>query len=283
MAKVLFYTATAVQFAALSSKNENAIYFISDTGELFKGSVPFSFPCQLVDSFPESGEKGFIYISATGAMKVWTGSVWLEVSGGDDNFLTSAERHTVTAGEAGSGIFAGISEGDIGVVFTLVSGTKMYISLTDLVNTYSADNAGSKAITVSIAGNAISADLNISEAEGNCLELKDDGVFVGVIWRTPFVFGDTVYMHNSFNDGGYEALLLLEKTASANWNVNIGWSANDADGQKFEVQYVSDHWECYVNEITVFTAPGSADSDFTQATWTAVEGSGTMAVSWEMF
>ena len=34
MAKVLLYTATAAQFAALPTKNENAIYFISDTGDI---------------------------------------------------------------------------------------------------------------------------------------------------------------------------------------------------------------------------------------------------------
>ena len=34
MAKVLFYTATAEKFAALEAKNENALYFITDTGEL---------------------------------------------------------------------------------------------------------------------------------------------------------------------------------------------------------------------------------------------------------
>ena len=282
MAKVLFYTATAAQFAALPSKNENAIYFISDTGEIFKGDVPFSFPCRLVDTLPPSGDKGFIYISSLGAMKIWTGSAWLDVGGGDDNFLTSAVRHTVTAGEAGSGIFAGISEGDIGVVFTLVSGTKMYVSLTDLVNIYTADNAGSKAIAVSIAGNTISADLNISQAEGNCLEIKDDGVFVGVIWRTPFTFGETVFMHNSFNDAGYEDLLVLNRTTSEGWDVSIGWSGSDPDGQTFELRFANDRWECYANGILCFTAPGNSDEDFTLATWTAVD-TGTIAVSWEYF
>ena len=36
MAKVLFFTATSAQFKALSAKDENALYFITDTGELYK-------------------------------------------------------------------------------------------------------------------------------------------------------------------------------------------------------------------------------------------------------
>ena len=34
MAKVLFFTATAAQYAALEAKDENALYFLTDTGEL---------------------------------------------------------------------------------------------------------------------------------------------------------------------------------------------------------------------------------------------------------
>jgi len=156
------------------------------------------------------------------------------------------------------------------------------VSLTDLVNIYTADNAGSKAIAVSIAGNTISADLNISQAEGNCLEIKDDGVFVGVIWRTPFTFGETVFMHNSFNDAGYEDLLVLNRTTSEGWDVSIGWSGSDPDGQTFELRFANDRWECYANGILCFTAPGNSDEDFTLATWTAVD-TGTIAVSWEYF
>ena len=43
MAKVLFYTATAEKFAALEQKNDQALYFITDTGELYKGAVRFGY------------------------------------------------------------------------------------------------------------------------------------------------------------------------------------------------------------------------------------------------
>ena len=56
MAKVMFYAVTSEQFTALESKNEDALYFLSDTGELYKGSVRFSFPVKQVASFPAAGE-----------------------------------------------------------------------------------------------------------------------------------------------------------------------------------------------------------------------------------
>jgi hypothetical protein len=187
MAKVLFFTATAAQYAALGTKNENAIYFLTDTGEIFKGSTPFSFPCQLVESFPASGEKGVIYINAAGTAKFWTGTAYIEFATGTgaDGFLNAVARHVVTAGEAGSGVFADASEGDVGVLFTMSDDSQMFISLTDLVDTYAADNAGSNAITVSVSGYNVSADLNVSADADNQLEVKNDGVYVGPLaWET---------------------------------------------------------------------------------------------------
>lgn len=41
MAKVLFKFGTKAQYLALASKQENALYFLLDTGELYRGEVPF--------------------------------------------------------------------------------------------------------------------------------------------------------------------------------------------------------------------------------------------------
>ncbi len=184
--KVLFFTATAAQYAALGTKNENAIYFISDTGEIYKGSTPFSFPCKLVETFPVTGTKGVIYIDANGIAKIWTGAAYVDFAGNAaDRFLNGVARHVVTGAEAGTGVFADAAEGDVGVLFTMAAASQMFISLTDLVDTYAADNAGKAAIAVSVDGYNISADLNVSEADGNQLEVKTDGVFVSpMVWQT---------------------------------------------------------------------------------------------------
>lgn len=42
MAKVLFKFGTAAQYAALETKQENALYFLLDTNELYRGTVPIA-------------------------------------------------------------------------------------------------------------------------------------------------------------------------------------------------------------------------------------------------
>jgi hypothetical protein len=42
--KVLFKFGTAAQYAALETKNSNALYFLLDTNEIYRGDVPFSQP-----------------------------------------------------------------------------------------------------------------------------------------------------------------------------------------------------------------------------------------------
>jgi len=184
--KVLFFTATAAQYAALETKNENAIYFLTDTGEIYKGSTPFSFPSQLVDEFPATGTKGVVYINSAGTAKLWTGTAFIDFAGNTaDKFLNAIARHVVSSEEAGSGVYADAVEGDIGVLFTMEDSTQMFILLTDLVDTYVADNAGNSAVAVSVSGYNISADLNVSGDDGNQVEVKTDGVFVAPLtWET---------------------------------------------------------------------------------------------------
>ena len=110
MAKVLFFTATSAQFKALSAKDENALYFITDTGELYKGSVRYSFPVKPVTDFPATGESGVIYVRATGEAKIWAGTSYIALgSNMVDNFVSAAEQYVVTDSEAGRGIYTGMN------------------------------------------------------------------------------------------------------------------------------------------------------------------------------
>ena len=83
MAKILFYTATAQQFAALENKNPDALYFITDTQQIYKGDVPYTFPVKTVESYPEteSAVAGTLYI-LTGACeaKFFDGEYWQSIS-----------------------------------------------------------------------------------------------------------------------------------------------------------------------------------------------------------
>lgn len=186
MAKVLFYTATAAQFNSLTTKDENALYFITDTGELFKGAVRYSFPVKQVTAFPESGENGVIYVSNAGEAKIWAGSSYIILgSNVVENFLAAAVRHEVTAEEAGTGIYSSMAEGDLGIQFTMQTGEQLFVRLTDLVDTYVADNTATKGVTVTVDGYKISAEVTVSTEADNRLTIKDDGVYVEPLqWQT---------------------------------------------------------------------------------------------------
>lgn len=186
MAKVLFYTATSNQFNALSTKDENALYFITDTGELYKGSVRYSFPVKQVTDFPATGESGVIYVSNTGEAKIWAGTSYIALGSNlVDNFVSAAERYVVTDSEAGRGIYTGMNPGDVGILFTMNAGSQLFVRLTDLIDTYTADNTTAKGVAVTVDGYKISAEVNVSTAANNQLELKDDGVYAAPLeWQT---------------------------------------------------------------------------------------------------
>lgn len=81
MSQVLFYAVTAAQYAAISTKNPNALYFITDGNRIYKGAVPYTHPVEGVTEFPAAGEVGTLYIhKTTYEAKVWEGSAWSTVS-----------------------------------------------------------------------------------------------------------------------------------------------------------------------------------------------------------
>lgn len=178
MAKVLFYATTTQLFNSLNIKDENALYFLTDTGEIYKGSTRFSFPVKQVSDFPATGESGMIYVSTAGEAKIWAGTSYIALgSNMVDNFVSAAVRHEVTAEEAGTGIYTGMTAGDLGILFTLNAGDQLFVRLTDLVDTYTADNTAAKGVSVTVDGYKISAEVNVSAEANNQLVLKDDGVY----------------------------------------------------------------------------------------------------------
>lgn len=81
MSQVLFFTATAAQYAALATKDSGALYFITDQNRIYKGDAPFTHPTELVSAFPASGHVGTLYIhKTTYEAKTWDGSAWSTAS-----------------------------------------------------------------------------------------------------------------------------------------------------------------------------------------------------------
>jgi len=81
MAQVLFYAVSAAQYAAITTKDPSALYFLTDTNRLYKGDVPFSHPVEVVSDFPANGEVGTLYVK-TGSYeaRVRNGASWATVS-----------------------------------------------------------------------------------------------------------------------------------------------------------------------------------------------------------
>ena len=80
MAMIKWIITTAEKYAGLLVKDSNALYFLSDTQEIYKGETSFTQPTTMVASFPTKGALGRVYINQnTLEGKVWTGTEWKTV------------------------------------------------------------------------------------------------------------------------------------------------------------------------------------------------------------
>ena len=95
-----FHYLTMAQYAALESKDASALYFIKDTGKIFKGDQDFTESVRLVAAFPETGiAQGVLYVNtATGEAKVYNGTAWTTVVRPVDATVTEDSTNLVTSG-----------------------------------------------------------------------------------------------------------------------------------------------------------------------------------------
>ena len=77
MAMIKWIITTAEKYAGLLVKDANALYFLQDTQEIYKGETSFTQPTVMVATFPGKGALGKVYINQTTLEgKVWTGTAW---------------------------------------------------------------------------------------------------------------------------------------------------------------------------------------------------------------
>lgn len=80
MSQVQFFAITNAQYAALAVKDPGTLYFLTDKNRIFKGTVPYSHPIELVTEFPAAGLVGTVYVNtATKEAKAWNGTAWVTV------------------------------------------------------------------------------------------------------------------------------------------------------------------------------------------------------------
>lgn len=70
----------SARYKLVPEKSANALYFLQDTGEIYKGEKSFTEAVNLVANFPDSGALGKLYVhSTTLEGKVWNGTTWTTV------------------------------------------------------------------------------------------------------------------------------------------------------------------------------------------------------------
>lgn len=80
MAMIKWIITTAEKYAGLLVKDTNALYFLQDTQEIYKGETSFTQPTVMVAEFPAKGALGKVYINQTTLEgKVWAGTEWKTV------------------------------------------------------------------------------------------------------------------------------------------------------------------------------------------------------------
>lgn len=85
MGKVGFYVGSSTNYQAMTSKDADVLYFLTDTLQIFKGSSEYTKSCKLVSSLPSTtdGIQGIIYINTTDyTLHVFNGTSFVQITKG---------------------------------------------------------------------------------------------------------------------------------------------------------------------------------------------------------
>lgn len=85
-----------------------------------------------------------------------------------EQYLSAVSRKEVAAEDLtgeDAAVYNGCTAGDIGVLFTMADGTKMFVKLTDLVDTYTSTSGEKDIVKVVVSGYGISATLNFANTD----------------------------------------------------------------------------------------------------------------------
>ena len=102
MAMIKWIITNSTAYAGILEKDNNALYFLQDTQEIYKGSTSFTQALVMVAEFPPKGAQGKVYMNSTTLEgKVWTGSEWKTIIEQVAKSLTDgAVQNKAVSGEA---------------------------------------------------------------------------------------------------------------------------------------------------------------------------------------
>lgn len=95
---VTFNIVTQAVFDGMASKDGDAIYFVTDTRRIYRGSVRYTGEVRMVSSFPTTGEVGVLYIAnANLEGRVWQNGDWVVVAKGYTTTISSDSADVPTS------------------------------------------------------------------------------------------------------------------------------------------------------------------------------------------
>ena len=196
MSQVQFFAITAAQYAAIEAKDDGALYFLTDANRIYKGTVPYSHPIELVSEFPVTGLVGTLYVnSATKEAKAWNGAAWITVQLAVSTTVADTDTAAPTCRAVKNFVEAALGDyvngatfdGATGLLMLQTSGgTPIAINLpVEQFLAAAAYDAETHTLTLTMTDGTITANVKISTETGNLAEIKSDGVFVApLIWQT---------------------------------------------------------------------------------------------------
>lgn len=82
MAEVKFNYGTKANFEALEAKDNDTLYFLTDTLQIFKGAVEYTKSCKLVSTLPGSGQvQGIVYVRTSDfTLHMFNGTSYIQLN-----------------------------------------------------------------------------------------------------------------------------------------------------------------------------------------------------------
>ena len=177
MSAVKFFILTSTQYAAIDPKDDGTLYFVSDQNRIYKGTVPYSHPIELVDKFPATGLVGTLYVNtSTKEGKAWNGSAWVTVQlavsttldDSDEAIPTSKAVKEYVDGAvenivAGGGAVTDVTYADKTITVKKGTNSAMPLQLTGLVDGASYEGASGKLTFTTNGGTPIEINLPVEQ------------------------------------------------------------------------------------------------------------------------
>jgi hypothetical protein len=176
MANLLkWITGSSAAYTALATKNENALYFLTDTQEIYKGSQSFSESVIFyTDTLPATPAKGKMYVDTTTlAGSVWDGTTWQTITAPVENTIDVANITKGVTGKAvvdyvadqlataGAGYVTDVTYDDTAKAISFVKGgATSTLPLTKLASSLTYDGATGK-LSILDSASAVLSEVNI--------------------------------------------------------------------------------------------------------------------------